>query len=103
MALTQLLPMGTEGVAFTAALAAFTDANPNAPVTDFTATISWGDNQTSPGTITGSNTQGFTVAGTHTYLQEGSYNASVQISDVGGSTLMASRMITIADAPVVIT
>jgi hypothetical protein len=91
-----------EGMAFTTAVATFTDANASAPVTDFTSTISWGDGQTSQGTVTGNASQGFTVTGTHTYAMEGPYSISVQIRDVGGSTATASRSISVADAPLTV-
>ena len=32
----------------------FTDPNPNSQATDFTATITWGDGNSSPGTVSGS-------------------------------------------------
>jgi hypothetical protein len=95
----------TEGISSTKAVAAFTDANPNAPTKDFTATISWGDGQTSQGTITvtsqtGTTSQLFIVSGTHTYSAEGAYTVSVQIRDVGGSMATSNTMFTVADAPV---
>ena len=55
---------------FSGPVAVFTDANPAAPASDFTATIDWGDG-TSPtvGTITQPGGVGtvFTVSGSHTY------------------------------------
>ena len=89
---------GTEGAALAATVATFTDANPNAPLSDFTATINWGDGRNSIGTIT-ENAGVFSVAGTHTYAEEGSYTSVVTISDVGGSTAQATSTATIADAP----
>jgi len=86
-----------------ASVATFTDANPAAPLTDFSATINWGD-----GTPLDTNTvitrqivgDGFffLVSGTHTYAEEGSLTVSVAISDVGGSTAQASSTARIADA-----
>ena len=88
----------TEGATLTATVATFTDANPNAPLSDFTATIDWGDSTSSTGTIT--ETAGvFSVTGTHTYAEEGTYPAVVSITDVGGSTAQASDPATVVDAP----
>src|SRR5207245_3578627 len=41
----------TAGVAFSATVATFTDADPAGTASDYTATISWGDGSTSAGTI----------------------------------------------------
>ena len=40
----------------------------------------------------------FTVSGSHTYLEEGSYPVSVSIQDVGGSTASAESTAQVADA-----
>src|SRR5207302_2340297 len=91
-----------EGTAFTGTVATFTDANPNAPLSDFTATITWGDGQTSAGTITVGSGGSFTVTGTHSYATEGSPAIAVQIRDVGGSTVTANTTATVADAPLIV-
>ena len=70
----------TKGASVTATVATFTDADPNAAVGDFTATITWGDGTTSTGTITEKNGV-FSVAGTHTFAEEGKETASVVITD----------------------
>ena len=89
---------GTEGASLTAAVAIFTDANPNALASDFTATINWGDNTSSTGTVVALNGGGFAVDGTHTYAEEGTYNSTVTINDHGGSTATVSEAVTVADA-----
>ena len=87
----------TEGAPITATVATFTDANPNAAVGDFTATINWGDGHTSTGAVTENNGV-FSVAGTHTYAEAGNDPISVTIADVGGSTATATNTATVADA-----
>src|SRR5262249_14976962 len=72
------------GAPFNGTVASFTDANPSPPLSDFTATITWGDGSTSIGTIT-KGSGGFNVSGSHTYANSGSYTLSVLISDIGGS------------------
>ncbi len=99
-----------EGTAFSGVpVATFTDANPGATVSDFTATITWGDGGTSQGVIVpvAGNAQGavFQVLGGHTYNQQGSFPLSVVITDVGGSTTTTGQtgsvVATVADATLV--
>jgi hypothetical protein len=79
-------------------LVTFTDANPGAPLSDFTATIDWGDGTSSRGTITKPNpaVSSFAVSGTHTFQKPGTYTATVFIQDVGGSTTTASATIVVS-------
>src|SRR5262249_26550226 len=61
-------------------VATFTDPGGAEPPAGDSAPISWGDNNTSSGTILGPNTDGvFTVQGSHTYGQAGSYPITVTI------------------------
>jgi len=86
---------------FNGTVATFTDANPGAPASDFTATINWGDGtSSSPGTASGSGGQ-FAVSGSHTYATfgSGSYFISVTVNDVGGQTAFLSATATVAHAP----
>ena len=79
--------------------ASFTDANPNAPLSDFTATINWGDGTAATaGTIVALAGGGFAVDGTHTYAEEGTDPISVTVNDVGGSTASTTSTATIAPA-----
>jgi hypothetical protein len=73
------------GTAFTGTVATFTDDNPNAVPKDFTATITWGDGHTSPGTIAGPANGAFTVSGTNTFGTLGSFPISVLVQDLGGN------------------
>ena len=93
---------GTEGVAISGAtVATFTDANPNATASDFTATINWGDGASTAGTVVAQTTGGFAVDGTHTYADEGKYTVGVSITDLGGSTASATSNANIADAALI--
>jgi hypothetical protein len=89
----------TEGRAFSGVVATFTDADPNATAGEYTATISWGDGSSSAGTIQGGSA-GFSILGTHTYAEEGTYPIGVAITDVdnsdNGATTTSSA--TVADA-----
>jgi len=88
---------GVENVTRTIASFSFTDANPSAPATDFTATIDWGDGTTSTLTLSG---PPFTAYGSHTYTDEGTYTVKVSIADDGGSSASATGTARVADAPV---
>jgi len=82
-------------------VAIFADDNPSATAADFTATIDWGDGSASTaGTIVVNDTQ-FSVLGTHTYADEGSFTVTVTISDVapgtGTATLTDTATVTEAD------
>jgi hypothetical protein len=81
-------------------VATFTDlGGPEAPA-DYSASIDWGDGQTSAGSITrnpGTNT--FTVHGTHTYTEDGSFTVAVHITHEHGIAADASTSTaTVADA-----
>jgi hypothetical protein len=81
--------LGAEGqLRGSAVVANFTDANPNAPVSDFSATIDWGDGTSSPATGITKSVTGFTVQGSHTYGSEGTYTVTVTVRDDGGSSVM---------------
>jgi hypothetical protein len=70
-----------EGQALTnVTVATFTD--PNGDFTgDYAATINWGDGNQTTGTISGPSGGVYTVTGTHTYTEEGSYTLSTTIVD----------------------
>lgn len=74
-----------------ATVATFTDADPNGTVSDYTASINWGDGTTSAGTVSGSGP--FAVAGTHTYPALGPYTVVTHICDVGGACADATSQV----------
>jgi hypothetical protein len=67
----------------------FTDANPNATVGEFTATINWGDGDITNGTITQPGGIGtpFDVTGSHAYNEAGTYSFSVLVTDQDGASV----------------
>ncbi|HUY35813.1 MAG TPA: Ig-like domain repeat protein [Pirellulales bacterium] len=92
---------GTEGIALTnLLLAQFTDANKLSQAGDFTATIQWGDGQTSVGTVSPS-LVGFVVTGSHTYTGAGVDPITVTVDDRGGSqaSITMDQGADIADQP----
>ncbi len=70
----------SEGTALTnTTVASFADTTANLPASDYTATIDWGDGTTTTGTVAGSSGS-FSVQGTHTYADEGDFQAAVTIT-----------------------
>jgi hypothetical protein len=106
----------TQGVPLTnVVLARFSDADPNAPLSDYTGTIDWGDEQSiisegppvvNPDTVGNVVLEApgtFAVLGSHTYQQAGTYMITVSLSDAGGSTLTLTGTVTVAGAAPAVT
>ena len=95
-----------EGAPFAGVVATFTDPDTTATASEYSATINWGDG-TAPtaGTITGPTGGPFSVNGTHTYIEEGTYTMTVVITDVDNPTNTATAISTaiVADAPLTAT
>jgi hypothetical protein len=71
-------------------LATFTDGNPAATPSDFSASVNWGDASTSAGVISGPVGGTFTVTGSHAYTAIGPKAIQVTITDDGGATAVAN-------------
>ncbi len=83
-------------------VASFTDPDLNRQATDYTATIAWGDGQTSQGEVDGSN-GAYTVSGDHVYLHPGSFLVQVTVTDPAGGTATGTATATISVAPLTAT
>jgi hypothetical protein len=96
---------GVEGAPFSGTVATFTDPDPNATASEYSATIDWGDGPPTAGAITGPTGGPFTVSGTHTYKEEGTYAVTVVITDVDTPTNNATAHSTahVADAQIAAT
>src|SRR5207253_1200779 len=90
----------TEGnLSATVTVATFTDANPGAGAADFAGTtITWGDGSPATAATVTLSSGTFSVTGTHTYADEGSYTATASIVDDGGATASATDAATVHDA-----
>jgi Bacterial Ig-like domain (group 1) len=90
---------GTEGAVASGTVATFTDPDTSATASEYAATIEWGDGSTSTGTVTGGGGS-FSVSGSHTYVDEGSYPLKVIITDVDnvGNSATTSSTAEIGDA-----
>jgi len=83
--------IATSTQSYLGSTATFTDAaNPSGTLSDFTATIDWGDGSVTTGTVTGPNGGPYTVSGAHTYATTGIFTITTTIHDVGGSKAMTS-------------
>lgn len=80
----------TETTAFNGTVAAFSDAHTGQPLTDYSATINWGDGTTTTGTVTTDGGGGFDVNGSHTYANAGTETVTVAISDPGSTITVLS-------------
>jgi len=58
-------------------------------LSDFSATINWGDGNITAGTVTGAN-GAYAVSGSHTYATTGTFTITTTIKDVGGQTVTTS-------------
>jgi hypothetical protein len=83
-------------------VATFTNDDPSATASDFTATIAWGDGHTSAGTVTPDGRGGFNVSGSNTYAAPGTYTLTVAITDRFGNMAAAqSTAVVVGPGPAV--
>jgi hypothetical protein len=86
---------------FSVLVGSFTDdAGAQAAVSDFVATIDWGDNTTSTGTVTQTGSGAFNVDGSHAYATTGTKNITATVTDEEGSTVTLKETATVGAAPV---
>jgi hypothetical protein len=93
-----LRTQATLGKAFFGLIATFDDSNPSPAVSDFTATIDWGDGTQSAGVVgkAGQTLRVSTPAGGHTYNHRGFYTASVSLTEVSPGTANSTASGTIS-------
>lgn len=92
------------GTAFSGEVATFNENTGNVdPVTNFTASINWGDGTMSAGTITqpGGSGTAYVVKGNHTYVSGGSYTFTVAVTPTGGTTASNSNTATVSQVPAI--
>jgi hypothetical protein len=76
---------GTAGVPVSGLLGSFSDGDSTTSASDYTAAVAWGDGSQSGAPISGSGGT-FSVTGTHTYMRQGTFQATTTVTDFGGST-----------------
>lgn len=69
------------------------------PATTLSATVNWGDGQSTTGVISPGANGTFVVTGTHAYGSSGEYSASVTVTGPNGQLVSSVPIIRIADAP----
>jgi hypothetical protein len=75
--------------------ATFSDKSSTGTLSDFSATINWGDGS-SAGTIAGGpGNVPYTVSGSHTYGSTGTFTVTTTVTDVGGSKTTATCSVTV--------
>jgi phospholipase C len=87
----------TAGTPFRGVVAVFADLGSDGNVAEYATTIAWGDGNTSAGSIAGSLGAGFTVTGTNTYKNAGSYSVQVTIDDQGGQSATVSGTVIVSN------
>ncbi|HEV2413810.1 MAG TPA: hypothetical protein VGX27_03315 [Candidatus Dormibacteraeota bacterium] len=76
---------------YNAPTATFTDAAGSlGTAANFTASVDWGDGNTSAGTVSASGAGSYSVAGTHNYASLGQFTIKTTIADDGGSVAVTS-------------
>jgi streptogramin lyase len=89
-----------EGQAFTTTVAYFTDSDPRGTSSDYSASISWGDDpKVQPGIVTAVAPGLFRVIGTHTYSSSAARTLQVLISDEGNYYSSQGVLSSTIDAP----
>ncbi len=90
------LVVGATGKGLAGLAATFTDADPAGTVSDYSATISWGDGVTSAGLVaTNPIGAGFVVVGAHQYAKAGTYTVTLTIHDGGGSNITGTKTLVV--------
>jgi predicted outer membrane repeat protein len=89
----------TEGV-FNGVVATGTAYGSSNPLS---ATISWGDGNSSTVSITPNPDGTYSVSGSHTYVEEGSYQLSVAVKDSGSLSTTGNGTATVSDAALTLT
>jgi cyclophilin family peptidyl-prolyl cis-trans isomerase len=77
-------------------LATFTNGVPGSSVTNFTASINWGDNSITSGLITTNLARQKQLLGAHTYTNSGEYPVYIIIQSSIGATATVSNTLTVA-------
>jgi hypothetical protein len=85
----------TAGVQFRGIVASFSDPFDAGPASHFTTTITWGDGNSSTGTVTPNAAGGWDITGKDTYVQAGTYTVTVKITDSKNNSASATSTITV--------
>ena len=96
------VPTLTANSSFSGALVTFTDGDPSAPTSSYTAIINWGDGSgdttvtttaSTGGQIVANGGSGFKVVGTHTYATFGTDTITITIADRDGNSRLVTLLV----------
>src|SRR5690349_1617665 len=77
-------------------IATFTDADPAGALSDYSATIDWGDGASTAGTVAATPGGGFAVNGSHSYVAATTYSVRITVHDVGGASATAFTTVAVS-------
>src|SRR5439155_11117352 len=80
-------------------VATFTDPGGPEPVSDYSATINWGDGISSAATMVANPGGSFAVRGRHTYAEEGAYTLAVAVAHDSAPTVTEDGRAGVGDRP----
>ncbi|HEV3345215.1 MAG TPA: right-handed parallel beta-helix repeat-containing protein, partial [Pirellulales bacterium] len=98
---TGLSVTATEGRQFSGVVATFTDSDAQDLAGDFSATVNWGDGNTSTGSIGLGTDNIYTVSASHTYAEDGAKAAMITIAHDSSTTVTTTASLTVSDPAVV--
>jgi PKD repeat protein len=103
LAVTAISFSTPEGAAWNGIVATFSDADTSKTPISFTATVGWGDGTTSAATVIGGSGS-FSLTGSHTYADEGTYTVTVTVNETGpgGATANGPATATVTEADVLL-
>jgi hypothetical protein len=81
-----------------ATVATFTTTDANAPANTFTATVLWGDGESTSGTVSANGAGGFDVAASHTFKAAGSFTATIQVTGLDNKQSTATFSVDVKQA-----
>jgi hypothetical protein len=86
-------PLEATNQSFSGPVARFSDQDPNGNAADYTAIINWGDGHQSIGKVAADGHGGFTVSGNNVFSKTGTFQATVNVQDFGGTSLTVQASI----------
>jgi hypothetical protein len=84
------VPNIPEGLPLTATVGSFSDPGSPDAAASYTASIKWGDGVTSTGTIISGSPGNFTILGSHTYNDEGTFTITSTVAELNPSSTAVS-------------